>query len=235
MPTGVQSSRQILPENARPDLYLKLSSDEIDEHLSDLETTTRTTHKGPFSVLAFSPENSPGNGLSGASKHGNANTFGASLPLRPGSSRAQSGPPFEHGRPLRVLGSTSSRPTSPSIPHMPNLVHLSTHERELFEHYVDYISEQLSPFAGSMHGQKKHLNWVVAVNGRMGAANESHATDAVFHAICAASAMSFAKIKPGSDSYRYRALGHENLALGHLRSAIESGSTSYTTIAIAGQ
>ena len=55
IPPGVQSSRQRLAAGSRPDLYLRLTSEDIVQHLHDIDASADSKEIGPFSVISFTP------------------------------------------------------------------------------------------------------------------------------------------------------------------------------------
>ncbi|KAF7196826.1 Arginine metabolism regulation protein II [Pseudocercospora fuligena] len=238
VPEGVQSSRQNLPADCRPDLKLKLTNGEIEEYLTDLESVHETTNLGPFSVISSTDDEQSAD--SGDTKQISGHDWKATRYRRSHDSikaRAR-GSSRNKSKSTTALQTASRHPRETFdvviVPESLPAIHgLSSHEKELFEHYMQFLTPTLAPFAGPTYGKHRNLIPSVALESRMSSASDSDATAAVFHGVCAAACMSLAQANRGRESYRIRALGHSNLAFGHLRSSIENGTNSYFTVAIA--
>lgn len=226
VPAGVQSSRQELPPGSRPDLYLRLTNREIDEYIEEVDAAAETTYKGPFSVLDLSTSASSSATTSTATSPSET-SLGYALPYR---SRGRS----DDGTPESDDIDTSWSElelVERDVPEQLSPINLPSHESELLEHFVHFVTGQMSP--QPTYGKHKNIIATLALVGSMGAASEPHATAAIFHGVCAASALSLASFRPDSRSYILSSMSHEDLALSHLRRSIEGGATAYVPIIIA--
>lgn len=231
--SGVQSSRQSLPADSRPDLSLRLSNDEIDEHLAAIETASRTLHKGPFSLIVFpedqavTPESSVQVLTRLPSRSGSTSSLGFPSTPRTSIRSART----DSLSPVKVEPERTA-PRSVSLPTELSLINLHPQEQLLFHHYINFVTDHLSPLAGFVCSAYAAIVPSIAIGGRTSHTSPD-ANSAVFHGLCGVAATSLFVSCPEVPSYRVQALHHEQLALRHLRRSIETGTDAYLTLAVA--
>ena len=124
--------------------------------------------------------------------------------------------------------STSSAPdcTPQSLPsagptHLDRLSEIY-HQRRLMQHWVSYLSDALMPIPGAQNPMKKILV-AIAYEGALSCAQNSNASVALFHLICASAAFNLSsQITSSSDRLKFRGLGldHHCQGLFHLQQNI---------------
>lgn len=114
----------------------------------------------------------------------------------------------------------------------PSLVKLHPNEQRLFDHYIHFVKEQLSPLAGFVCSAYAAIVPSIAISGQT-SHTSIDAGLAVFHGVCGVAATSLSTNSPTNPGYRLEALHHEKLALRHIRRSIENGTDAYLTLAVA--
>lgn len=225
--------------DSRPDLFLRLSNDEIDEHLADIDGAFATLHKGPFSLLVFSRDTTV-----------RPKTFRQQVLTRPPSQRESTSSNettlVENAaeNPLAMVRNkslqeviipqarmqTQSHSSKPSLPMQISLLNLRPRDRRLFDRYIHYVTDQLSPLAGFVCSAYAAIVPGIAISNQITPHSAPHATAAVFHGILGVAA---ASLSVDSPSEGLEALHHETLALQHLRLGIEEGRDAHLPLAVA--
>lgn len=234
---GVQSSRQNLPADSRPDLSLRLSNNEIDEHLSDIDGAFDTLHKGPFSLLVFPQDTA-------IKPEQSEQQTDTRLPIRKGAisstdptvmggatetsvATTEKGPSHED---TILQTQKQTHPSEHSLPMGLSLLKLRPREQRLFDRYINYVTEGLFPLAGFVCSAYGGIVPAMVVSSQTTPHSAPHANAAVFHGVLsvAAASLSIESTSPGLE-----ALHHQTLTLEHLRQGIEEGSDAHLPLAVA--